>query len=245
MIEHDRDQVLEIHPRINELSRKTDYATKVIASNVDMLVITCAIEPEPSLELIDSYIIAAENMSAAALILINKIDLNDKCGVAEKIENKYKNLPYDIIKTSIMIQKSLNLLIKHLNNRTCVFVGQSGVGKSTLINSLIPSAGIETQNISGNIRKGKHTTSATALYDLPLGGELIDSPGVRNFNFPKLDSKMVLKGFREINELNNKCKYNNCIHINEPGCKIIEAVGQARINKDRYESFKKLIKQYT
>ena len=126
---------------------------------------------------------------------------------------------------------------------TAALIGSSGVGKSTLINALIPSLDIETQSISDGIRKGKHTTSVTTLYDLPYGGELIDSPGVREFSLPKLDSDKIIKGFHEIKKLGSHCKYHNCIHINEPECEVREAVNQSKINADRYESYKKMIEQ--
>lgn len=239
----DRDQIIELLPRKNELSRQTEYATKVIATNVDIIAITCAIEPEPSLNLIDSYIVAAENMNSSAIIVLNKIDLIDADKISTAIKHKYENLPYKIIETSKNLTTSLDNLIKQFSKHTCVFVGQSGVGKSTLINALIPSLDIETQSISDGIRKGKHTTSVTTLYDLPYGGELIDSPGVREFSLPKLDSDKIIKGFHEIKELGSHCKYHNCIHINEPECEVREAVNQSKINADRYESYKKMIEQ--
>ena len=239
----DRDQIIELLPRKNELSRQTDYATKVIATNVDIIAITCAIEPEPSLKLIDNYIVAAENMNSSAIIVLNKIDLIDADKISTAIKHKYENLPYKIIETSKNLTTSLDNLIKQFSKHTCVFVGQSGVGKSTLINALIPSLDIETQSISDGIRKGKHTTSVTTLYDLPYGGELIDSPGVREFSLPKLDSDKIIKGFHEIKKLGSHCKYHNCIHINEPECEVREAVKQSKINVDRYESYKKMIEQ--
>ena len=204
----------------------------------------CAVEPEPSPELIDHYIVAAELLSAETLIVINKMDLINAESVASIINNKYKDLPYPIIETKKNDLSSLDKLATKLNNNTCVFVGQSGVGKSTLINALIPDLNIETQSISDQIAQGKHTTSTTTLYDFPHGGELIDSPGVRNFSAPKLNVRNIIKGFIEIDKFGKQCKFHDCIHINEPQCAVKLAVEKNEINSERYISYKKMIEPY-
>ena len=224
--------------------RQTDVAIKLIAANVNTITIVCAIEPAPSFELIDHYIVAAENLSASAVLVINKIDLMEASKVTQSINNRYKCLPYPIFETSAQIPSGLEQLLQQLKNHTCVFVGQSGVGKSTLINSLIPKTNIYTQEISDVIQQGKHTTSTTTLYDLPQGGELIDSPGVRDFSLLKLDQKKIALGFRDIANLSHQCKYHDCIHINEPGCAVKNAMKNGVLNAERYSSYKKMIEQY-
>ncbi|MCZ6566629.1 MAG: ribosome small subunit-dependent GTPase A [Gammaproteobacteria bacterium] len=243
-IDRDRDQLIEVSSRNNELLRQTEYATKLVAANIDSLVIVCAIEPAPSLELIDHYIVAAENLPASAMIVINKIDLCKSTETIAAIKNKYSNLPYPVIETSIEKPSSLEDLTRHLADHTCIFVGQSGVGKSTLINSLIPTLNIDTQTISDSIHQGKHTTSVTTLYDFPQGGELIDSPGVRNFSLPKLDKEKVSKGFCEIDKLSAQCKYHNCLHINEPSCAVKNAMGKNELHVERYASYKKMMEKF-
>ena len=229
-------------PRKNELVRQTEYATKTVAANIDTIIIVCAVEPKPSLELIDQYIVAAEILPAHAIIILNKIDLDAHAEILDSLQNKYQNLPYPVISTSKHDSSShLDDLKQQLSNRTCIFVGQSGVGKSTLLNELVPELEIETQEISELSRQGRHTTSATTLYDLPFGGELIDSPGVREFCMPKLDAKCICKGFIEIEKQANKCKFHNCTHMHEPKCAVIKAVEETVINGLRYESYVKMI----
>lgn len=204
----------------------------------------CAVEPEPSPELIDHYIVAAELLPAETLITINKMDLDNAKSVSTVIQTKYKDLPYPVIETKKNDVSSLDNLAKQLKNKTCVFVGQSGVGKSTLINALIPDLNIETQSISDQITQGKHTTSTTTLYDFPHGGELIDSPGVRNFSAPELNVRDIIKGFIEIDKFGKQCKFHDCIHINEPHCAVKLAVEKNEINRERYISYKKMIEPY-
>ncbi len=184
---------------------------------------------------------AAENLPASALIVVNKIDLNNDNVAVSKIKDKYNALPYEVVEISTMLEDSPQKLLQYLKLKTCIFVGQSGVGKSTIIDSLIPEIQLETQNISDNINQGKHTTSTTTLYDLPLGGELIDSPGVRKFSLPELDEEKIKLGFYEIKNIGEICKFHNCKHLNEPNCAIRTAVDQGNIHSERYASYKNMI----
>ena len=236
-------QLIEILPRNNELTRDTEYASKIIAANIELIVIVCAIEPSPSLELIDQYIVATENLHAAAMIVVNKTDL-ESIEVIKSIRQKYRGLPYPILETSVNDLTTIDQLTHKLKNKTCIFVGQSGVGKSSLTNKLISNINIETQSISENIQQGKHTTSVTSLYDLPQGGELIDSPGVRDFSQAKLNRDTIIIGFREIAKFGDDCKFQNCIHINEPDCAVKDALKKMELNADRYASYKKMIEKY-
>ncbi len=231
-------------PRKNELLRQTEFSIKLVAANIDTIVIVCAVEPEPSLDLIDHYLVAAENLPASAIVVINKMDLINSNAILNLLKNKYENLPYSIIETSIKNPSCLDLLSEKLSKNTCVFVGQSGVGKSTLINALIPSTKIKTQSISTATLQGKHTTSVTILYDLPHGGELIDSPGVRDFLLPKLNKEKIIHGFYEIRELGRQCKFHNCAHMSEPNCAVKDALNKGKLNQARYTSYKNMMQSY-
>ena len=180
-------------------------------------------------------------MPAAVIIAVNKTDLENTDDLFTSIKEKYKHLPYQILKTNMHVSSGLDALTALLQNKTCILVGQSGVGKSTLINSLVPNLEIETQKISDQISQGRHTTSTTTLYDLPTSGELIDSPGVRDFSIPELDPENIIKGFVEIAKFGRECKFNNCRHVNEPQCAVKHAIENKEINQDRYQAYKKLL----
>ena len=171
-------------------------------------------------------------------IILNKVDLVEKC---DRQFQLYQQLGYPVIKISAKKKINLNPLFNLLNQQTTVLVGQSGVGKSTIINLLIPKDKIRTEALSNKNQKGKHTTSASTMHAVEDKGYLIDTPGIENLNPKILAIKEIETGFREISSLSCECRYRDCIHINEPNCAVNQALRKNEIATQRYSNYKKLV----
>lgn len=229
--------VTAILPRENELSQKN----KLIATNIDQLWLVVATEPHYQFELIDRYLILAENSNLPINIIVNKIELLNELDQLSQDFSLYQNINYQV--HFISIKKKLNLgpLKNQLTDKTNIFLGQSGVGKSSLINTLIPDLELRVNEISAKSKRGKHTTTNTTIYHIPSGGDLIDSPGIREFQLDDFDAKQILNGFREFKELIGKCRFRNCQHINEPDCAVKIALDAGNIHPSRYENYLNLL----
>jgi len=155
----------------------------------------------------------------------------------------YQNINYQVHFTSIKNQLNLDLLKNQLANKTNIFLGQSGVGKSSLINTLIPDLELRVSEISSKSKLGKHTTTNTTIYHIPSGGDLIDSPGIREFQLDDFDAKEIMNGFREFKALAGKCRFRNCQHINEPDCAVKVALDTGEIHPSRYKNYINLLPQ--
>ena len=234
--------ITDILPRKNSLSRKNKYKNKeVLASNLSDIAIVVSNPPSPDWHIVDRYIGAAENMGINAFIICNKDDLQWVEKENTSIINTYRNIGYNVIKCSAKIKKNMENISKYFEGKTSIFVGQSGVGKSTIINSLFGFNELKTQEISSSNSEGKHTTVNSSLIDLPNGGYVIDSPGVREF-LPNLNNEReVLKSFIEIHDYGTKCKFNNCTHIKEDNCVVKTALSENKISQRRYDSYKRLM----
>ena len=229
--------VTAILPRENELSQKN----KLIATNIDQLWLVVSTEPHYQFELIDRYLILAENSNLPINIIVNKIELLDDLDQLSKDFSLYQNINYKVHFISIKNQLNLESLKDQLANKTNIFLGQSGVGKSSLINTLIPDLELRVNEISSKSKLGKHTTTNTTIYHIPSGGDLIDSPGIREFQLDDFDAKQILNGFREFKELIGKCRFRNCQHINEPDCAVKVALDAGDIHPSRYENYLNLL----
>jgi ribosome biogenesis GTPase len=237
--------VIEHLPRKSLLLRpETSHRNKLIAANIDAIVIVTAPTPHFSEQLLDRYLVAAEFVQVQPIILLNKVDLLDEETLAQMKERlaKYVKMGYDVIYSSIFIKEGLSELAIILKNKISVLVGVSGVGKSSIIMTLTGIQDIKVNEISLS-KQGKHTTTTTRLYHLPSGGGLIDSPGVREFALGNMQPEEVIKGFIEFKPFLGLCKFRNCRHQTEPGCALQLAVAEEKISPERWKSYLEIVDQ--
>lgn len=216
---------------------------KPVAANIDHIIIVLAPEPEPFPNLVDRYLVAAHASGITPVLLLNKADLvkdYDAFMVARQLQ-VYTRIGYGVLQVSTTRRSGVDQLKQFLRDKTSVFVGQSGVGKSSLVNMLLPEAGLAVGALS-DIGKGSHTTSAARLFHLPEGGQLIDSPGIREFGLWHIEAANLLEHFIEFRPYIGRCKFRDCSHQHEPHCTIREALTQGQLSQQRFDSYR-LIKQ--
>ena len=237
--------VVSRYPRESSLGRPDKRGQlKPIAANISQMMIVVAPKPEISWPLLDSYLVMAEYLQIHACIVLNKIDLASE-GVREQLIQQYESLGYSILFTSQGDKHSFKDLEKALDHQVSVFVGQSGVGKSSLISHILPlELTIQTGAISTRTELGRHTTSTSCLYHLPTGGALIDSPGVREFGLWHMPVSEIAKGYREFAPYLTQCKFRNCNHRDDLGCALLEALKNNLIAPNRYENYVKISTQF-
>ena len=234
--------ILNVLPRQTVLGRPDPQGKlKPIAANITQMMIVIAPVPLVSWLLLDSYLVMAETLQLQPYIILNKTDL-DAANIQQYLLQHYEPLGYPILFTNITSQ-DLSLLQKSLRQQTSVFVGQSGVGKSSLIMNILPKDApvIKTGPVSEQSQLGCHTTSNSYLYHIPSGGDLIDSPGVRELSLWTLPQSTVAAGFREFRPYISQCKFRNCTHQNTPNCAVLQAVKSQQISLKRYENYVKII----
>jgi ribosome biogenesis GTPase / thiamine phosphate phosphatase len=227
-------------PRNSELSRPDIHGQlRPIAANIDYIVIVLAPLPQAHAQLIDRYLVAAESVSIKPLILLNKIDLinDDNRLPVEQLLSIYPKLGYQVLEASTKTMNGLSALKVVLKDRVSVFVGQSGVGKSSLIKALLPGVDIKVGELSEKHAEGMHTTTTAKLFHFPDGGDLVDSPGVREFGLWHMEREQVLDGFIEIRPFLGRCKFRDCQHQSEPGCELLSALERGEISERRLTSF--------
>jgi ribosome biogenesis GTPase len=234
--------IVDVLPRHTVLGRPdTQGQLKPIAANITQIMIVIAPVPAVSWLLLDSYLVMAETLQLQPYIILNKTDL-DISNIQPHLLKYYEPLGYPLIFTNITSQ-DLSLLQKSLRQQTSVFVGQSGVGKSSLISCLLPQEAtkIKTGQLSQQTQFGCHTTSNSHLYHIPTGGNIIDSPGIRELSLWTLPQSTIAAGFREFRPYLSQCKFRNCSHHNTPNCAISQAVKSQQISLKRYENYVKII----
>lgn len=233
-----------VHPRQSVLTRPDVYdGIKAVAANIDQIIIVSAVLPEFSTNIIDRYLVACEDTGIEPVLLLNKVDLLDADAFAEldKTLQTYRDLGYAVFISSAHEKSGLDNIQALLKGKTTIFVGQSGVGKSSLVNALMPEVAAVIGDISENSGLGQHTTTTARLYHFPSGGDLIDSPGIREFALWHLEPQQIFNGFVELRALNGLCKFRDCKHKTDPGCAILAAAESGEIHPMRYQSYLRII----
>jgi ribosome biogenesis GTPase / thiamine phosphate phosphatase len=235
--------ITKIHDRRNYINRQSPRIRSqqhIVAANVDQSLLIATIkEPRTSQGFIDRFLVACEMYHVPAMVLFNKMDLYKEKELQkfEKLKEVYETVGYKVIGTSLKEGVGFEDIKELLKGKITLISGHSGVGKSTFINAILPQVQIRTQDISGWSGKGQHTTTFSEMYDLPFRGKIIDTPGMKEFGLTNVEKAELSGYFPEMRKRLNDCQFNNCLHINEPGCAIKQAVIDGEIDEDRYVSY--------
>jgi ribosome biogenesis GTPase len=240
---NDQAVIEKIAERTTLLYRSDQYKSKLLAANITRLFIVIATEPSFSDDLISRSLVAAEAAGIEAHLILNKIDVEEGLARARERASLYTGMGYPLHEVSATArpEQAVEVLSPLLQDQSSIFIGQSGMGKSTLINLLVPDADIATREISDVLDTGKHTTTFTRLYRLPGGGNIIDSPGFQEFGLYHLTEGMLERAFVDFKPYLGGCKYYNCRHLAEPQCAVLQAVADGKIAKLRHELYGQLL----
>lgn len=233
-------EILERNNYINRQSPRIKYQHHIVAANLDQSVLVATLkEPKTSQGFIDRFLVVSEMYHVVPIIVFNKSDLY-KAKELEKFaqwKEMYEAVGYKVLLLSAEKKSGVDELLSLLKSKITLFSGHSGVGKTSLLNVLLPGMNRKVQDVSGWSGKGQHTTTFAEMFDLPEGSSIIDTPGMREFGLVDIEKQEVSHYFPEMRERLNDCQFNNCLHINEPGCAIKEAVVNGAIHEDRYVSY--------
>ncbi|HET7898274.1 MAG TPA: ribosome small subunit-dependent GTPase A [Flavisolibacter sp.] len=235
--------ITKIHERKNYINRQSPRAKHqhhIVAANLDQSLLLATLkEPRTSQGFIDRFLVACEMYHVPALVVFNKTDLyrEKEWKQFEHLKQVYEAIGYRVFAISVKEGTGVQEVSEMLQNKVTLISGHSGVGKSTFINAVMPGAAIRTQDVSGWSGKGLHTTTFAEMYDLPAGGQIIDTPGMREFGLVDVEKEELSGYFPEMRQRLNNCQFNNCQHINEPDCAIKEAVLEGEIDEDRYVNY--------
>jgi ribosome biogenesis GTPase len=235
--------ITSLHPRKNYIIRKSVNLSKeshIIASNIDMAFILATINyPVTMPTFIDRFLVTAEAYSIPPVVVFNKVDLYNEEVLfnMEQLADTYRKIGYECLITSTVTGQGIDAFKAMVSGKVSVITGVSGVGKSTLINSIDPALNLKTEKISDSHKSGKHTTTFSEMFELSFGGFIIDTPGIRSFGMIDMENDDVSHYFPEIFEVSHQCRFNNCTHTHEPGCAVREAIELGQISTSRYESY--------
>lgn len=236
--------IVSIDARRNYIIRKASNLSKesqILAANIDQaLLIVTLKEPVTNTTFIDRFLATAEAYNVPVVIVINKIDLlvdEDEVEYLEAVKNLYEVIGYKVITMNALAGKGLNELKETLQGKTTLLSGNSGVGKSSIINLVLPGVNLKTGSVSESHHTGMHTTTFSEMFELPEGGCVIDTPGVKGFGTIDFEKSEVAHYFKEIFAISADCRYNDCTHTHEPGCAVLEAVENHYISQSRYQSY--------
>ena len=234
------NEISERHNYINRQSPRHKHQHHIVAANLDQSILVVTLrEPRTSQGFIDRFLVASEMYHVTPVIVFNKSDLyrDKERKVYESLRDMYEAIGYTVLLVSAEKEEGIVEFSQLLKDRTTLLSGHSGVGKSTLLNVLFPGMNRKTQDISGWSGKGQHTTTFAEMFDLPQGGKIIDTPGMREFGLVDISKQELSHYFPEMRGRIQDCQFNNCLHFNEPGCAIKEAVNNGSIHVDRYASY--------
>jgi ribosome biogenesis GTPase len=239
-----------IYDRKNYIIRRSSNLSKqshILAANLDLVVLVITIRyPETSTVFIDRFIASAEAYNVPACILINKTDLytEDEMQYAEALKTLYESIGYPVFMLSAIKPDTFDTFKQFLTGKTILISGNSGVGKSTLINAILPESLAKTGEISSYHNKGTHTTTFSQLYQLENGAQLIDTPGIKGFGTVDMEADEISHYFKEIFKTSKKCRFTNCTHVHEPGCAVLMAVENHQISLSRYQSYLSILSDF-
>lgn len=236
----DQGRIEAILPRRSLLARPSrNDKVRPVAANIDTIFVVFAVEPACDFLLVDQYLAICENCHINAALILNKSDLPASDSIEQELQD-YLKLGYALYRASATSATGLDELKRVLKNQVSILAGQSGVGKSSLTNALIPDKDLKTNTVSAITKHGRHTTTAATLYHLPEGGDLIDSPGVAIFGLAGLSEADLAYGYRDFQPFINNCQFNDCRHLQDKGCAVRVAAENGDISMTRYQRFLKL-----
>lgn len=239
--------ITEILPRHNYIARQSPSNRRqhhIVAANLHQSFLIATLkEPKTSQGFIDRFLVVSEAFHVPAVIIFNKMDLYKEKNLVkfEELKQVYEAIGYPVFLVSSVTLEGIETLHDLLKDKTTLFSGHSGVGKSSLINCLLPGLDLRTKEVSGWSGKGLHTTTFAEMFDLPYGGRIIDTPGVREFGIIDIEKRELAHYFPEMRALMHDCQFNNCMHINEPECAVLKALEAGNIDIERYVSYLRIL----